>query len=105
MGAHFYNSFPEDGKILKAKLFIKMLHEKHVSLRPEHSQMFSVLIAILTTKVNSSKGYLPAHFKSINHISVAIWEFKSPDNFENLTHRVPLAFNTGFTNTTPEYFL
>lgn len=77
MGAHFYNSFPEDGKIFKAKLFIKMFHEKYVSLRPEHSQMFSVLIAILT-KVNSSKGYLPAQIKSINHISVAILGIQIP---------------------------
>lgn len=78
MGAHFYNSFPEDGKILKAKLFIKMLHEKRVLLRPEHCQMFSMLIAILTTKVNSSKGYLPAQIKSINHISVAILGIQTP---------------------------
>lgn len=78
MDAHFYNSFPEDGKILKAKLFIKMPHEKHVLLRPEHSQMFSKLIAILTTKVNSSKGYLPAQIKSINHISVAILGIQIP---------------------------
>lgn len=78
MGAHFYNSFPEDGKIFKVKLLIKMLHEKHASLRPEHSQMFSVLIATLTTKVNSSKGYLPAQIKSIHHISVAILGIQIP---------------------------
>lgn len=78
MGAHFYNSFPEDGKILKAKLFIKMLHEKHVLLRPEHTQIFSMLTAILTTKVNSSKGYLPAQIKSIIHISVAILRIQIP---------------------------
>lgn len=77
MGAHFYNSFPEDGKILKAKLFIKMLHEKHVLLRPEHSQIFSMLIDILT-KVNSSKGYLPAQIRSIIHISVAILGIQIP---------------------------
>lgn len=78
MGTHFYNSFPKDGKTLKAKLFIKMLHEKYVSLWPEHSQMLSLLIAIFTTKVNSSKGYLPAKFKSNNHILVAILGIQIP---------------------------
>lgn len=78
MGTHFYNIFPEDGKTLKAKLFIKMLCEKHVSFRPEHSQMLSLLIALLTTKVNSSKGYLPAKFKSNNHILVAILGIQIP---------------------------
>lgn len=78
MGTHFYNSFPEDGKTLKAKLFIKMLREKHVSFTPEHSQMLSLLTAILTTKVNSSKGYLPAKFKSNNHILAAILGIQIP---------------------------
>jgi len=78
MGTQFYNSFREDGKTLKRKLFIKMLSEKHVSLRPKRSQMLSLLIAILTTKVNSSKGYLPAKFKSNNHILVAISEIQIP---------------------------
>lgn len=78
MGAHFYNNFPEDGKTLKAKLFIKMLSENHVSFRPEHSRLLSLLIAILTTKVNGSKGYLPAKFKSNNHILVAIRGIQIP---------------------------
>lgn len=78
MGTHFYNSFPKDGKTLKAKLFIKMLPEKHVSFRAEHSQMPSLLIALFTTKVNSSKGYLPAKFKSNNHILVAILGIQTP---------------------------
>lgn len=33
MGTHFYNSFPEDVKTLKAKLFIKTLCEKHVIIQ------------------------------------------------------------------------
>lgn len=55
---HFFcNSFPEDGKTLKAKLLIKILHKKHVSLKPENSRVLFLLIVVLITRDSSSKGY------------------------------------------------
>lgn len=65
------------GKHLKTNCLLKCFM-LNVSFKPKHSQIFSLSIAVLTTKVNSSKGYLPVKFKSDNHILVAILGIQIP---------------------------